>query len=265
MNALRIVFLVLAVGLLGVFGWRLAAPRVAVVKVVPTTAAEPVAIVAPPSPASLSPEQRLAEIPEFASFYGRLKIDFPRDYAAFLGRLSGNGVSGGSNAAIWDAIRDLQQAQGILAARAGGPVLDRLFDARLAVLEGLAPLNARDCVDFLYGLTDASIADFTAAHRGLVATLADRTLTAIEDGRAQHRERVAPTPADLDALTVGLVARGVTPVETGVLIDGTTPDPPLPDARLCAIGRTYLDVLHGLPAEARQRIYGLAAELLARS
>jgi hypothetical protein len=31
------------------------------------------------------------------------------------------------------------------------------------------------------------------------------------------------------------------------------------------MGRIYLEVLRSLPPEARQRIYGLAAELLARS
>ena len=49
------------------------------------------------------------------------------------------------------------------------------------------------------------------------------------------------------------------------LIDGQAPDPPLPDARLCQIGQVYLDVLHDQPPDARHRIYGLAAELLARS
>ena len=126
------------------------------------------------------------------------------------------------------------------------------------MLDSLAPLDPHRCVAFLYGMTDSSIADFTAAHHGLVATLADRTLDAIAD-------RVAPTAADLDAVATGLASFGLTPAEIGLLIDGTTPDPPIPDKRVCEIGRTYLDVLHGLPADSRERIYGLAAELLARS
>ena len=273
MNALRIVFLGLAAGLLGLLGWRAvmgrpemaAAPLPALAALRDAMRAPPPPLPAPALPLVPAPADRIAEVPEFASFYGRLRTDFPHDYDALLARL-GNGPSApGANAVIWDALRDLEQSKGVLAAEAEPAALDRFFDARSAMLEGLAPLNARQCVDFLYGVTDASIADFTAAHRGLVATLADRTLDAIADGRAHHLERDAPTEADLDALSTGLAARGLSPVEIGLLIDGTTPDPPLPDGRVCEIGRTYLDVLHGLPAEPRQRIYGLAAELLVRS
>ena len=291
MNVLRLVFLALAVCVLGIVGWRSvpsrpepdpAAPRpLAVLRgamqapardaVAPLPApALPLPVsAAPSSPApatAASPEARLSEVPEFARFYDRLKADFPRDYGALVGRLAGDGTTPPSaTAAIWDALRDLEQSQGVLAAEAEPPALDRFFDARSAVLEGLAPLNARQCVDFLYGMADASMAAFTEAHRGLVATLADRTLDAIADGRSRHLDRAAPTSADLDALSAGLSARGLSPAEIGLLIDGTTPETPLPDARVCDIGRTYLDVLHGLPAEARARIYGLAAELLARS
>ena len=43
------------------------------------------------------------------------------------------------------------------------------------------------------------------------------------------------------------------------------PDPPLEDARSCALGQTYLEVLPTLPEAARARIYGLALELMAKS
>ncbi len=280
MNALRIVSLLIAVAVLGLVGWRATvrpAPSPTVARPAPQVVAltdamrsplQPLAIAplslrpAEPPPAATPAVERSLDVPEFASFYGRLKTDYPRDYDAVFG---GTSAPPSANAAIWDVLRDLQQSKGILAAAAGDTALDRFFDARSALLDGLAPLNARQCVDFLYGVTDPSIADFTAAHRGLVATLADRTLDAIADGRARHLDRPAPTTADLDALSAGLSGRGLSPTEIGLLIDGTTPDPPLPDARFCDIGRAYLDVLHGLPAEARQRIYGLAAQLLARS
>lgn len=280
MNALRIVSLLIAVAVLSLLGWRATvrpapvstaarpAPRIAALADAMRSPA-PLAIAPlllrpadPPAPAAAPPPEGSLDVPEFASFYGRLKSDYPRDYDAVFGRTN---APSSANAAIWDALRDLRQSKGILAAEAGDAALDRFFDARSALLDGLAPLNARQCVDFLYGVTDSSIADFTAAHRGLVATLADRTLDAIADGRARHLDRPAPTSADLDALSSGLSERGLSPTEIGLLIDGTTPDPPLPDARFCDIGRAYLDVLHGLPTEARQRIYGLAAQLLARS
>lgn len=330
MNRLRIVFLVLAVGVLGLVGWRsaatppAAAPSLRLVALrdamavpaparpladlratavapavdasamparEPSPAAPPAEAAAPPSgvptgaanaPMRASPvetgavvaalpppgparaEDRLTEAPEFASFFGRLKLDFPRDYVAVVDRLDGRDPPG-ANAAIWEALRDLEQSQGVLAAQASAADLDRFFDARAAMLEGLAPLNAHQCADFLYGVTDADMTAFTAAHRGLVATLADRTLDAIVGGRDRHGDRAAPTTADLDALAAGLAGHGLSPDEIGLLMDGTASDPPIPDKRVCEIGRTYLDVLHGLPAETRHRIYGLAAELLARS
>lgn len=277
MNALRIVLVILALGVLGLVGWRStanpvaappsASPNLSVLARAMRSPAPPPAVlplVLPASaPAALStPRDPIGEIPEFASFYGRMKQDFPHDYDSLVTRIPAD-PSG--DAAIWDALRGLQQSQGILAAQADDAALDRFFDARSAMLEGLAPLNARQCVDFLYGVTDGSIADFTAAHHGLVATLADRMIDAIADGRSRHVDRAMPTSGDLDTLSTGLASRGLSPEEIGLLIDGTTPDPPLSDARTCAIGRTYLEVLHGLPAEARERIYGLAAELLARS
>ncbi|WP_207210274.1 hypothetical protein [Lichenibacterium ramalinae] len=314
MNALRLVFLVLAAGVLGIVGWRSVVPgpeprpaapkplallrgamqspapgavaslpmpadpapvpQPAPVPVAPAPSLEaaapaPAATSSPaatPSPVEAPAEALLAQVPEFSGFYDRLRTDFPRDYGALVKRLDhGSAPPPRATAAIWEALRDLEQSQGVLAAEADPPALDRFFDARSAVLEGLAPLNARQCVDFLYGMADASLADFTEAHRGLVATLADRTLDAITDGRGQHRDRAAPTAADLNGLTAGLAARGLSPAEIGLLIDGTTPETPLPDARLCDIGRTYLAVLHGLPGDARARIYGLAALLLARS
>ena len=269
MNALRIVLLALAVAVLGLVGWRSVGIRPAVVAGPRgDIAALEGAMLAPApplraAPRQPSPEDRLAEAPEFAPFYGRLKADFPRAYSAVLERVGEGSPS--ANAAIWEALRDLQQSRGILAAQADASALGRFFDARSAMLAGLAPLNARQCVDFLYGVTDPSIAEFTASHRGLVATLAERTLDAIADGRRRPAERVAPTAADLESLSRGLAARGLTPSEVGLLLDGTTPDPPLPDRRVCEVGRTYLDVLRELPADARHRVYGLAAELLARS
>lgn len=269
MTALRIVFLALAVGVLGLLGWRSTVNRPAPRPVPPppglAVLADAMRVPPAAAPVSVPPPDRIGEVPEFAGFYGRLRTHFPRQYGAILDRLGRDAAVPSADAAIWDALRDIEQSDGILAAQAGPAALDRFFDARSALLGGIAPLDPRRCVDFLYGLTDASIATFTAAHRGLVATLADRTLDAIADGRSRHRDRTAPTDADFDALSSGLASFGLTPGEIGLLIDGTTPDPPLPDGRVCDIGRTYLDVLHGMPADARGRIYGFAAELLSRS
>lgn len=273
MNALRILLVLLAVVLLGLLGWRLTANPPQVAERTPARLASiPVPRPAPiPALSAETPEDRLVEVPEFASFYGRLKTDFPHDYAAVVDRMTAvrqhdadhAGTTG--DAMIWEALRDLQQDQGVLASQAGSAALDGYFDARLSMLDSLAPLNARNCVDFLYGMTDGSIVEFTASHHGLVATLAERQLAAIEDGRSRHADRAVPTEADFTGLSTALAARQVTPQEIALLLDGATPDPPLSDRRLCDLGRIYLDTLRHLPTDARQRVYGLAAELLARS
>ena len=271
MNALRILLVLLAVAVLGLLGWRLTATPPQVTELTPARLPSIPVPRPPPAVSAETPEERLVDVPEFANFYGKLKTDFPHDYAAVLGRVTmvqqhpvdRSGTV--SDAMIWEALRDLQQDQGVLASQAGSAALDGYFEARLSMLDSLAPLNARNCVDFLYGMTDESIVEFTASHHGLVATLAERQLAAIEDGRSRHADRAVPTDADFATLSTALAAREVTPQEIALLLDGATPDPPVPDRRLCDLGRVYLDTLRHLPADARQRVYGLAAELLARS
>ena len=53
--------------------------------------------------------------------------------------------------------------------------------------------------------------------------------------------------------------------EIAALLDGKTFDPPLPDARLCQAGSTYLHILEDMPEDLRLRVYALSAQLLARS
>lgn len=271
MKVLRSVLLLLAFGVLGLVGWRSVALRPSATAVASVPSAMPASFrtasfaAQAPVPPDAPPVAPAPDGAEFAGFYGRLRADLPHDYATTHERLARAGTLPAGDAAIWDALRDLEQSRGILVAQSQPAALDRFFDARSAVLDSMAPLDPRQCVDFLYGVSDASVIAFTAAHRGLVATLADRTLDAIVDGGTRHVDRPAPTEADLDALAGGLASRGLAPAEIGLLIDGTTPDPPLPDRRVCEIGRLYLDVIRGLPQDPRQRIYGLAALLLSRS
>ena len=49
------------------------------------------------------------------------------------------------------------------------------------------------------------------------------------------------------------------------LLDGKTPDPPIPDDRMCAAGKTYLETLRQMPEDVRGRIEALAVDLMARS
>ena len=131
MTALRIVFLTLAVGVLGLLGWRSVSSRPVIVAPrpsppspglaalgdamrappAPVLASFPAVAAPRPAPAPLSPSDRIGDVPEFAGFYGRLKADFPRDYAAILDDLGRDGRVPPANAAIWDALRELEQAE----------------------------------------------------------------------------------------------------------------------------------------------------------
>ena len=67
--------------------------------------------------------------------------------------------------------------------------------------------------------------------------------------QADERRSTAPRPTDtdFDQFQTALEAHGLDAIEIGALLDGKAPDPPLPDDRMCQAGRSYLDVLHGLP------------------
>ncbi len=214
-------------------------------------------------------EARMAEVPQFAAFYHQLDQDFPRNYAHvvddFTRKLATTGTLPSAEAMILESLRQLQQSQGVLAARASAAPLSALFEARLAFLDALAPIDPKQCADFLYGDADLPLADFSTSHRALVADLASKQLAAMKDGQDRHGAHDTPTATDFDLIAKGLAAKKLTADEISVLLDGKNVDPPIPDGRLCEMGRSYLGVLHDLPEDARQRVYGLAAELLARS
>ncbi len=293
MAALRIVFLVLAVGSSAC--WPRAARRriaegcrprhrrrsppaaLATLAAAPSAPPRPAArpprlrppLAAPPArlpaPTPVPPRPAASARPTCRSslgFYARLRADFPRDYAAALGR---DGPGPPPDAAIWDALRDLEQSGGVLAAQAGPAALDRFFDARSAVLAGLAPLDARRCVDFLYGVTDAGIADFTAAHRGLVAT-PRRPHARRHRGRAQPARRPPGPERRRPRRPVG------GPRRLRARAGRDRPADRRHDAGPAAARPARLRDRPHLPRRAARaagrraaRIYGLAAQLLARS
>ena len=57
---------------------------------------------------------------------------------------------------------------------------------------------------------------------------------------------------------------GLSQPEIDALLGGKTPDPPLPDVKMCRRPH-YLQTLAGLPDQTRMRIYSLAIDLMARS
>ncbi len=90
-------------------------------------------------------------------------------------------------------------------------------------------------------------------------------LDAIGSGRAHKIDRQPPSDADFNELENAMKAQGLNESEIGAILDGKTPDPPIPDDRMCTVGQIYLKTLAALPEPIRLRIYGLAVELMARS
>ena len=214
-------------------------------------------------------ERSMAEEPDYAAFFERLKSAYPAEYESFVSKASHRAATAGGAAPVdglmIEAARDLRRTHGLSAARADGPALDRLFDARRAVLDALASSDRALCVDFLYGGGSGDFSAFSRAHRVLFAAMANAGLDAIDEGRIKQMERAAPHDDDFRTLENALRAQGVSNAAIGALLDGKAPNPPLADAEMCQAGQTYLRTLAALPDPARRRIYGLSIALMAHS
>lgn len=216
-----------------------------------------------------SVEAKLAEAPDYARFYARLKSALPGEYEAlideFVKRAQAGAAVSNIDFLMSEAVRSLRLSRGMVAAKADGPALEHIFEVQLSVLHALAQKEPRLCVDFLYGGASEGFFNFSAEHRALVAEMAIAGLDAIEDGQAKKIERQPPSDTDFDLLEQALKKRSLNQVEIEALLDGKAPDPPIPDGRMCDIGQIYLQTLATLPDQVKLRIYGLAVELMARS
>jgi hypothetical protein len=211
---------------------------------------------------------RIAATPDVARFFDRLKSVAPTDYEAAIARAAsapGGGPSDTPDFWLSDAVKIVRQSRGALAAHAQPQPLTDVFVRQRAILGALAARDARLCVDFLYGGASADFFLFAAANRPLVGDLAVAGLDAIASGQTAKIDRGAPTDADFQALESALRDKGLNPTEIAALLDGKSPDPPLPDARMCEIGQVYLDAMAALPEDVRLRLYALAVDLMARS
>lgn len=214
-------------------------------------------------------ERAISDTPEYARFFERMREKFPNDYDAaltgFAARMTLPDQPDGVDLYVSEAVRQLRQARGVLAAKADTAPLGRVFDMQLEVLRAISKDDPHLCVAFLYGATNQDFQHFASTRRALVADMALAGLEAIASGQEKKIDRASPTDADFKVLETALSKRGLGKVEIDALLDGKMPDPPLEDARMCAAGQTYLDVLRSLPEPVRSRIYGLAVELMARS
>ena len=231
---------------------------------------------AAPAPTGPSPEfiatrmaveQKIAAAPDVARFFDRLRLALPTEHEAAIVALARRPNSIGDTADLYlsEAVKTLRQSRGAVAARADGPALTKVFKQQLAVLDALAQRDPRLCVDFLYGGASEGFFKFSSENRALVSDLAIAGLEAIVDGRQKNIARGAPNEADFQTFEEALKKNGLAPLEIDALLDGKVPDPPLPDARMCAAGKIYLQTLSTLPEAPRQRIQALAIDLMARS
>jgi hypothetical protein len=234
----------------------------------PPTASAPAGPPAEIVAARTAVEQKIAEAPDVARFFDRLRLALPGEYETAIGALARRRIGGGADTPDYylsEAVKSLRQSRGALAAKADGPALIKVFGQQLAVLDALSTRDAKACVDFLYGGASEAFFRFSADNRALVADLAVAGLEAIVDGKQKNVSRAAPNEADFNLFEAGLKKAGLAQTEIDALLDGKTPDPPLPDERMCAAGKIYLQTLSTLPDPARMKIYALAIDLMARS
>jgi len=212
---------------------------------------------------------KLAEAPEYSSYFDRLKTLFPAEYEAFLTKASRRAAATGQPAnadvLLIEAARALRASHGILAAKAEQPALDHIYEMQLAMLRMLAGKDQRLCVDFLFGGGSGDFLRLSGDNRALFADMALAAIDAINDGQVKRVEREAPTPKDIQTLEDSLRAKGLDKIEIEALLDAKTTDPTLNDLRMCRAGRIYLETLAGLPEPTRMRIYGFDIALKARS
>ncbi len=212
-------------------------------------------------------EAAVADAPDYAKFFDRLRIVFPGDYESIMNTLgaASQGRDVNVDSMMADAVSALRHAHGTLAAKAPDDALAKIFSLQLEEMQALATRDTHLCVAFLYGASVPGFVAFAADHRPLVADAAIAGLDAMSSGRTQGVDRGAPTDPDFQTLDRSLVDKGLTRPEIDALLDGKTPEPPIADATMCQAGQTYLSTLASLPVGVRARLYGLAVDLMAKS
>lgn len=221
-------------------------------------------IVSPAEDPRRAVEAKIAAAPDIARFFDRLRLTLPNDYEKAAAGLVKLGETGTADVYLSEAVKSLRQSRGAAAAKADAAPLSQVFAKQLQVLEALSARDPKICVDFLYGGASEAIFKFAADNRALVSDLAIAGLDAILDGEQKKIARGGPNEADFQLLEKALREKGLSAAEIEALLDGKTPDPPLPDDKMCAAGKTYLQTLATLPEATRLRIYALAVELMAR-
>ncbi len=212
---------------------------------------------------------RLKAAPDLARVFDLVKAEFPavaeRSLASAAETLRTTGALPSPDDFVAGAMRDARLSAGVLAARAGPEALAAIFEAKAATLADLEAADPRICADYVYGGTSPEFNDFAVSHRALVARADLATLTAMADGRTRQLSWDTPSAEDYAQIEAALKTKGLSADEIAAVLDGKSLETPPSDTRLCDNARAYLDAMRAMPAEARNRVYALAAELLARS
>lgn len=214
-------------------------------------------------------EAAIADAPDYARFFDRLRLAFPSDYEAIVTSFAAEHTQRGSepdtDAMMTSAVAALRRAHGALAAKASDAALAQIFASNLREMKALGEVDPKLCVAFLFGAGGPGFSGFAADHRALVADAAIAGLDAISSGRSEQVDRTAPGDADFQILDQALTANGLTRAQIDALLDGKIADPPIPDANMCQAGQIYLATLATLPETNRDRLYALAIDLMAKS
>lgn len=274
MHILRVVLVIIAFIASVALGWEVfdAATRPEVATA-PSTSRARVAALAPADDlrpvARQAVEERLQLAQETSGYFNTMRRAFPQDFDRLVNTFAQRAVDGSKldspDIYLAEAVREVRRTHGVLAARADGPHLEKLFETQTKMLDALAKADPQMCVEFLYGKATERFYDFSARNRSLVVEMAQASLNAILDGRTSRVDRRPPTDADFAQLESALMEQGLGRPEIEALLDGKEPQPPLPDAMLCRAGGVYLQTLRAMPEDMRMRIYGLAVEVLART
>lgn len=212
------------------------------------------------------PQAPAAALPaDYAPFFDALAARFPAESQQIRENFTPADPISAPDAYLAAALKHLRQTRGVVAAQADAAAMTGVFEAQAAMIAALRGVDAKLCVDFVYGgATDAFMA-FVATRRPLFAALARASLDAVLDGAAKRHARDAPGDEDFAMLESSLRAKGMGDAEIAALLDGKTPDPPLPDERMCEAAQAYVAAALALPEPARSRVLSLAIELMARS
>ncbi|RFB81169.1 hypothetical protein [Methylovirgula sp. 4M-Z18] len=258
MKYFRLLILVLAAAVGGYVGWHYT--------VAPQTPLWPSLSPTDASQHSTEPASAGPGLEVYDTFYQKLDAAFPgereRINAAFHPATPLPEGATDTDAAMLNLIQNLRAERSILEAKAQTDKMLAIFAVQGTILGELGKADPRLCGDFLYGTTSPAFLAFAAHHRDLITKMAQANLDAMVDGKASNVERSRPTEQDISVLENSLTARGLSKAEIDHLVDNTMPAEPIPDDRLCAIGKIHMDVLQQLSEPARSNILSAMINLM---